>query len=183
MLSELQQRKFTRLFRLYDLDKDGVLRQADFEQFAVNIARAGSPNAPADCQQQLRAMYAQQWRQVQQFADVNRDEMVSLAEWLQHHDALVSAPGLADELPKGLLNGFYALWDVIDPGAGRVTTAHRYQMFFAGFNEDPASAAAVFKRLDLDGDGVLDEAEVTRRMVEYFGDDPHAAGNWLVGEF
>lgn len=183
MLSELQKRKFTRLFKLYDLDKDGVLQQADFEQFAANVARVGNPNAPADCQEQLRAMYIKQWQQVQQAADVDRNNTVSLAEWLQHHDALVNTPGMIQAIPINMLNGFYALWEVVDPGVGRLTTERRYQMFFAGFNEDPAAAAATFKLLDLDGDGVLSEAEVTQRIVEYFGDDPNAAGNWLVGEF
>lgn len=183
MLSDLRKRKYTRLFQLYDLDKDGVLRQADFEQFAANIARAGRPDAPADSQQQVRAMFVRQWQEAQQFADTNRDDTISLAEWLQYYDAIINTPGLAAELIKGHLNGFYAMWEVTDPGAGRVTTERRYQTFFAGFNEDPAIAAAIVKRMDQDGDGVLSEAEMTQRLAEFFGDDPNAAGNWMVGDF
>ncbi|WP_327381618.1 hypothetical protein [Streptomyces sp. NBC_01207] len=41
-----------------------------------------------------------------------------------------------------------------------------------------------FHRLDRDGNGTLDPAEIDAAVVEFFtSDDPNAPGNWLYGPF
>ncbi|MEV7415617.1 hypothetical protein [Streptomyces sp. NPDC089919] len=41
-----------------------------------------------------------------------------------------------------------------------------------------------FRRLDRDGDGTLDPAEIDAAVVEFFtSEDPAAPGNWLYGPF
>ena len=40
MLSALRTRKFTALFACFDFDKNGLLEQRDYEQFARNLSQA-----------------------------------------------------------------------------------------------------------------------------------------------
>ncbi|WP_314250768.1 hypothetical protein [Streptomyces sp. DSM 40907] len=41
-----------------------------------------------------------------------------------------------------------------------------------------------FHRLDRDGNGTLDPAEIDAAVVEFFtSEDPNAPGNWLYGPF
>ncbi|NES77622.1 MULTISPECIES: EF-hand domain-containing protein [Okeania] len=42
MLTELQTKKWTGLFQVYDADQNGVVEKDDFEEIFQNLARAGN---------------------------------------------------------------------------------------------------------------------------------------------
>ncbi len=68
MLTDLQKRKLNALFNLYDVDKNGFVEQADFEQVVQNLAptlhlQPGSPEYT-----RLHAGHMAIWNNVRQRA-------------------------------------------------------------------------------------------------------------------
>jgi hypothetical protein len=184
MLSDLQRRKFTRLFNVQDLDRDGYLEENDFEGFAANIAKAFHHQAGDSTYEMLQQAYRNQWEELEQHTDEHRENKISLDEWMEYHDRMLNSPDLLSQHIREVQEGFYQLCELLDPGKGDVTTLFRYQMFCKGYNLDPQDAEKWFQRMDADKDGVLSKAEMYETVKEFFeSSDSQAPGNWLVGPY
>ena len=69
MLTELQKRKWTRLFQVYDADGNGVVEQADFEIIFQNLAQVRNLEANEPEYEQLHAKFIEDWENLQKDAD------------------------------------------------------------------------------------------------------------------
>ena len=49
------------------------------------------------------------------------------------------------------------------------------------FNLDPSLVDQVFPRMDTNHDGFISLDEYSARVREFYGNDPAAPGNWLLG--
>jgi hypothetical protein len=184
MLSDLQKRKLTVAFQLYDVDKDGYLEQEDFLGFADQMAFAFNAKAAPGAAVQLRAAFNQQWEQTRHSADTNRDDRVGLEEWLHYFDAITTSPEATEAFIQGYVEGSFALYQIVDPaGPTDAQPRDRYVTWMTVGSQDPAAARANFARLDADGDGLIPRAELYPLLRQWLGNDPAAPGNWLLGTF
>jgi juvenile hormone diol kinase len=181
VLTELQKRKLTVLFHHHDMDNDGFLSKADYEQFVKRVCEiqnypAGSP--------QYEAMYAQNmavWEHVRQVADKDKDNRVSLEEFLESYDVTLNDEKLYNQLVIQYGESTLALWD--RDGDGRLSGVDWVALLGCyGIGEEAAREA--FRHLDRDGSGYLTTEELMKNAKEFFlSDDPDAPGNWSIGPY
>jgi juvenile hormone diol kinase len=181
MLTEFQKRKLTVLFHHQDMDHDGFLGKADYEQF---VKRSGEVQKYPPGSAQYEAFYAQNmavWEQVRQVADKDGDNRVSLEEFLESYDVTLSDEKLYDQFLTQYANSAFALWD--RDGDGRLSGVE-YVAFSVCFGLGEEAAREAFRHLDRDGSGHLTTEEYLKRIGEFFlSEDPDAPGNWLVGPY
>ena len=84
MLSDLQEKKLTRYFQVYDIDDDGQIAASDFARVIdnVRILRGASESSPAS--NGLRSVFMSFWTALSDSADSDRDGGIDLDEWLAY---------------------------------------------------------------------------------------------------
>jgi len=90
MLTEFQKHRLTVAFHYHDMDHDGFLGKADYEQFVKRFGEIQNylPGSP-----QREAVYTQTmatWEHLRQAADKDKDGRVSLDEFLESYDVTLS---------------------------------------------------------------------------------------------
>lgn len=181
MLTPLQSQKLTRLFSLYDTNRDSVIDRADYQLVAHSTALAlgHQPGSPEYLQ--LQTEYMTSWDNLQQLADSDQDNQLTLAEFLVGYDNLMAQKDRFMEVIIGLAKTTLTLQDMDKDGK---VSRQEHRDFLVAFNTTAEEAADTFRRLDRDGDGFLTTAEMVLNTEEFFlSSDPQAPGNWLVGPY
>jgi len=178
MLTDLQTRKFTRMFNAFDADHSGYLEFADVQTILTNLAQlngivAGSPEYEA-----AQSSFRTRWEHTRQFADTNRDDRVTLDEWLAYCSALIQSPEMFEQDMGSLISSNARLMD--RDGDGLISL----EDFAAVRGNLDSDNTAVFQRLDLNGDGYISREEFIASYRQFFlSDDPDAPGSWFFGPF
>lgn len=181
MLTEFQKRKLTAVFHHQDMDHDGFLGKADYEQFAKRFGEIQNypPGSP-----QYEAFYSQNmavWEQVRQVADRDKDNRLSLEEFLASYDVTLSDEKLFDQFVIQYAKSTLESWD--RDGDGRLSGVE-YVALLGCFGLKEEAAREAFRHLDRDGNGYLSIEEVVQNAKEfYLSDDPDAPGNWSFGPY
>ena len=181
MLTDFQKRKLTALFHHHDTDHDGFMGKADYERFARRFCETQgyAPGSP-ECE----AVHAQNmaiWEQVQQVADKDGDNRVSLEEYLDSYDVTLGDETLSNQLVTGYCQSTLALWD--RDGDGRLSSVE-YVALWDCYGLGEKAAREAFQHLDQDGRGYLTTGELMERAEEFFrSNDPKAPGNWMAGPY
>jgi Ca2+-binding EF-hand superfamily protein len=175
MLTEFQRRKLTHLFGMSDADKDGVVERADYARIADNFARTNGVELGTPGHERVRAAYLGFWNNLQQLADGDHDGKVTLAEYLAAYEHLL----VAREPIVGIAQAIIALVDA--DRDGRIVEGE-YVALLRAYDIAEDGAREAFRRLDRDGDGAVTADELLADAEEFFyGDNPDAPGNWLLG--
>ncbi|HSL71868.1 MAG TPA: hypothetical protein VK864_16590 [Longimicrobiales bacterium] len=178
MLTEFQKQKLPRLFAVHDLNRDGTINRADFEEYTRRIASTRGWGPESQEYKELLSRFLMFWDELEKTARARGASQVTVTEWLAHWDAILQTPALYDQLaPIGRL-----VFTILDQdGDGRVT-AGEYQAVFTEGGLDSAQAAQAFARLDLDHDGRLMIEEIMTLLEQFFrSEDPAEPGNALFG--
>jgi hypothetical protein len=179
MLTDLQRGKFTRLFNCIDSNSDGIWEPSDFERIADRLSRGFMPAATLGAYQTLGNFWQAQWHAVYSSIKANQSEHISLAEWLLLNEQLALQPR---RTVRRALKQFSLLRKLLEPAsAHRPCTARQIAIWFCALNYDMRFAPLTLHTLDTDGDGVLVQAELIQRGIEWLSNDPAAPGNWLFG--
>ena len=178
-LTDRQRAVLSRRFAVLDANRDGTWQLADYEQQARALCDAcgHAPDSPPG-----RAVAAGQrslFGALLAHMDADGDQQISPDEFATavsrpvedrpRFDAAVAATArsliqAADHHRKGVLD---------PPGYARLTAA---------YGASAGQAARAFARLDLDRNGVLDAAELTAAITQFFtSPDPDAPGNLAFG--
>ena len=181
MLTELQTRKLTRLFGLYDVKGKGVIEREDYELVAHNTAIALSHQPGSQEYALLHTEYMASWDNLQQLADSDNDNQLTLTEFLNGYESLMADKERFAGVIMGLVKTTLRLQDTNNDGK---VSAEEHRAYMNAFNVAPAEIAETFRRLDRDGDGFLTTEEMVLNTEEFFlSDNPQAPGNWLVGSY
>jgi len=174
MLTDLQQRKLTKLFSMYDSDYTGVLVKKDFELMfnKLSTLRNWSLRSPRCLVLQDKLM--RKWQGLEKKADTAHKKQVSRAEWLAYYD-----DGLEE-----ILSLMDLIFDVFDQDEdGKVNQAEWGQLL-AAFNESPVYAPLVFPPLDADQDGWLTKAEFLQHFSAFCcSDEADNLANGMFGPY
>ncbi len=162
MPSEFWIRKMRTHFDRVDVNGDGVVTAADFEQMADRFIDAGGlDNQGAES---LRSHLNTIWSNYWNAADANHDGQVTPDEFVAAMTHVVGTPELSAQV-GGPLPFFFKAIDV--NGDGQIS-ATEYANFFRCIGIDASLAAASFAAIDTDGDGVLSSAEFVAAGEEFF---------------
>jgi len=175
MSTQFRQRKLARIFDLYDVNKDGYIDASDYARVGEGFGTAtGSAPGSAD-NEKLRSTYLEFWEHLRQAADADHDGKVTREEFSAYHEALSAMR----ETVAGYARALLRMAD--RDGDGKISPAE-YAALGQAYGLDAPAAAEAFGHLDRDGDGFIDTEELLQNVEEFFyGDDPNAPGNWLVG--
>ena len=181
MLTDLQKRKLTKLFSLYDSDYTGVLVKQDFEllfQKLTNL-RGWSKRSPRYIVLQEKLM--QQWQGLEAKADTHKNAEISLSEWFAYYDDVLADKSACPEMIGDLIE---LVFDVFDQDEDGQIGQAEWGQLLAVFNESPVYAPLVFPQLDQDQDGYLSKNEMRGLFITFcYSDDPDEAANQMFGPY
>ncbi|MGW6704049.1 EF-hand domain-containing protein [Streptomyces sp. NPDC054956] len=173
-------RKMHYMFTLLDADQDGFLGEDDLAAVADRMAEVFP--GQADRIRTLRDALHRLW--VDHLAHVDpggcRLDPEAFEQGIRRSVA-ASPVTLLETLHAGA-SAWLALTDVEDDGVIGLEEYLRLSQAIGGVPAQRMEEA--FRRLDRDGNGTLDPAEIDAAVVEFFtSEDPDAPGNWLYGPF
>jgi Ca2+-binding EF-hand superfamily protein len=179
MLSAVRERKMTRMFQVYDVNRDGKLQADDFAAVGNSIAeQRGYPPGSAP-QRALSAKYSDFWGRLS--GQNGGKSSMSLAEFLAIMDAQLASRATFEATVDDLGGAAFQVLDIDRDGK---ITIDEYRAFLIAHKIDPKLADAAFPKLDANGDGHLSEPEVLAIVKEFFySDDAAAPGNLFYASF
>ncbi|MBE9157188.1 calcium-binding protein [Nodosilinea sp. LEGE 06152] len=181
MLTDLQQRKLTKLFSMYDSDYTGVLVKKDFELMFKKLStlRNWSLRSPRCLVLQDKLM--RKWQGLEKKADTAHNHQVSRAEWLAYYEDGLSDTELHAEDIISLMD---LIFDVFDQDEDGKVNQEEWGQLLAAFNESPVYAPLVFPPLDTDQDGWLTKAEFLEHFSAFCcSDDADNPANGMFGPY
>lgn len=182
MLTSFQKRKLTKLFTMYDLANQGVIRLSDFEKIAQNLAKLRKWKAGSPEESHLNQQYTYRWLrlrdEIKQSAHHRRDHQVTLEEWLIYYESL-----LEDETFRHDVQSMGNLiFEVIDLDQNQNIDLPEWTNLFRVYHLPIVYAKISFEQLDDDQDGFLTQENILRALHEfYWSQNPDDLGNYLFG--
>jgi juvenile hormone diol kinase len=181
MLTDLQTKKLTRYFRVYDVDDDGRIEAADFERVLENVRMLHGLDDESSLHRRLRAGFRRRWESLRAFADANDDGSVNLDEWLEYWAGALHGDGEYADVVTSLVSRLFELFDTDEDGD---IGPDEYCNFFGVYGLSASLARETFRELDGDDDGVISREELMEHVEEFYrGDNPGAPGNLLFGPY
>lgn len=181
MLTDIQTRKLTKLFHLYDANSDGVLVQQDFTTLAVRLANLRQNLRASSQYPQILAHLQQDWACLCEAADHNHDARITLEEWLAYYDQVLNDIKQYASRVVALLTLLFDAFDQDDDGQ---ISEQEWINLLSVFNVLPIYASSIFLNLDIDQDGVLNQDEVLNLIHDFFYiDEPSAPANFMFGPY
>jgi Ca2+-binding EF-hand superfamily protein len=179
MLTDLQRKKLTRYFHVYDVDDDGRIARPDLERVVENVRALYDVDTTSPTYRALREAHLAWWEALRAAADVDEDGGVDLAEWLAYWGAVLTDDGRYDAEVASVTRSLLGVFDTDGDG---VLGADEFCNFYGVYGLKSALARQVFVDLDRDGDGAVSQGELVQMMHEFYrSDDPDAPGNNLFG--
>ena len=179
MLSDLQEKKLTRYFRVYDVDDDGQIGPTDFQRVVENVRILHGLDEGSADHEAIRKGYLNRWESLRVSADADADGGVDLDEWLEYWSDVVEDDERYHEEVASVTGRMLDLFDTDEDG---VLGADEFCDFFGVFGLSRAMARGVFVELDRNGDGVVSRDELMEMSEQFYrSDDPAAPGNRFFG--
>lgn len=181
MLTDLQTKKLSRYFHVYDIDDDGRIDAADFGRIVENVRVLHGTDESSAAAEELRDAYATFWKALRSSADGDGDGGVSLDEWLAYWQLTLEDDDRYEAEVHRLTDRLFTVFDLDEDDT---IGAAEFMDFYGIFGLSVDLAETVFVELDADGDGVISRSELLEVSREFFrSDDPEAPGNFLFGPY
>lgn len=179
-LTDLQKRKLTRFFTVFDQDNDGLITRQDYILLAENVSRVKGfpPESPLSVR--VKECLLQVWSNLEILADKDHDGHVTMEEFLDYRDKLHQDQVKFDDLVSaGLM-----LFDVMDGDHDGRLNVNEFADFYSFFQLDADLATQMFDRMDSDTTGYLTREQIRTYSRQFnLGDDHDDIGNWLFGPY
>jgi Ca2+-binding EF-hand superfamily protein len=180
MLSDFQKSKLARRFELLDADGDGYITGADYDAVAANVCQAFGYAEGTPQHEKVHMTYLNMWVRLSAEMDREGGGRVSRKQYVAWcADSIVEAEGGYDRVIAPIIR---SVFDLADADGNGVVDIEELTTWFNSYGVCADDAEQAFTRLDRNGDGLLDFAEVQRAVREFYtGDDPAAPGNAVFG--
>lgn len=181
MLTDLQKRKLTKLFSMYDSDFTGVLVKNDFELMfrKLSTLRDWSKRSPRYIVLEEKLMH--RWAGLEKKADTHHNDEISIDEWFAYYDDVLTDAKASPEMIADLIE---LVFDVFDEDEDGKINQQEWGHLLAVFNESPVYAPLIFPTLDQDHDGWLTKGEIKALFINFcYSDDPNEPANQMFGPY
>jgi Ca2+-binding EF-hand superfamily protein len=182
MLTELQKRKITKLFTMYDVGNHGYLQFSDYEKIANKLADLKGWKSDEIEYQKLLNKYGYQWISlycsIKEKLPEKLDNRIYLDNWFKYHELL-----LQDQDHRQQIESLADLvFDIIDLDESGNLDQNEWRSLFKVYNLPVVYASESFAKIDLNQDGLLSRDELVSLLQEFYdSDDPQALGNYMFG--
>lgn len=177
MLSEFRKRKFTAFFHHLDIDGDHAITAADFNRYAEVIKAKRGWRDDEPMLAQVVAATSAWWADMAKRFQTDR---VSAAQWLEFNDALSEHIKTQGEPPQWAVDMCMGIHKVLDLNGNGTVCGDEYALWLEAIGSK-ANAAEVFKKLDLNQDGVVDISEMMLLFAQFLlSEDPADPGNYIM---
>ena len=180
MLTDFQIKKLTLLFNFWDYDNSGALRQNDYEAVGRRMAAEREWRPDSLEYQVLQQRLMADWAQLQEFADLNNDDTVTLPEWLAFCDYLLDNEAMYEATVTAMAS---AIIDAVDRDGDGALQVEEWATIYRVYGwRDAMVAAQTFATIDTDGDRSVSKDELLKALDEFFqSNDENAPGNYVFG--
>jgi len=180
MLSEFQMQKLQKLFAFFDADGNGVIEPNDMDNIAEQFSQIFSWKIGDDDEKKFRGALKKYWRRLVLGIDTEEDPQVTWEEFRKAYQRNLSSPANYEEFVKPFIDHIFP---AIDTNKDDLLQLSEFTHLYEGFRNPREEAAKAFKKLDLNGDGVLSRDEVYQHFYDFhFSEDKNAVGNYFFGE-
>lgn len=180
MLRQLQRRKLTRMFRLFDRDGDGHLQWSDYARVSAGLLRVLEIAPDSALGVELAQSYRDEWAELT--GEAPRDgSAVAMEPWLTYRHAQLMAP---DAFEVNVAPYIHTIATHLDRDRDERVTGDDLRRYLSlyGMADDERDVAVA--RLDPTGAGRFSYADIEDRAREfYFSNNPEAPGSWFLGPF
>lgn len=181
ILTDLQTKKLTRYFQVYDVDDDGQIDSGDFERVLENVRVLHGQSDHSQLYLDLRVAYMGRWDRLQSGADMDRSGGVDLDEWLAYWQHALDDDARYEAEVAAVVDKLFTMFDTDEDG---VIGPDEFCDFYGVYGLPLALARTVFIELDTNQDGVISRDELLDMARQFYrGDDPGAPGNMLYGPY
>ncbi|NEQ51825.1 MAG: calcium-binding protein [Leptolyngbya sp. SIO3F4] len=181
MLTDIQTRKLTKLFHLYDSNDDGVLVQQDFTALAMRLATLREGELFASYRGEILTHLQQDWSCLCAAADQNHDARITLEEWLGYYTQVLDD---MQQYASRVVALVTLLFDAFDQNNDGQISEHEWVSLLAVFNVQPIYAKSIFINLDVNQDDCLSQDEVLTLIHDFFYvSEPSAPANFMFGPY
>jgi Ca2+-binding EF-hand superfamily protein len=182
MLTNLQKRKLTRFFNVWDANGDGAITTEDPEQVAQNLVELQGLKPGSPEHEGFYKGFTSYQNDFLQAVDVDESGRVTLKEWLAYHEKMLQDE---ERFERTALMPVKVMFELMDRNGDGKITLEEYGRWMRAFRiGEQDITEKVFQKLDLSGDGTLSKEETLQLTHEFFySDDPDARGNWALGPF
>ncbi|MGD2181573.1 EF-hand domain-containing protein [Lusitaniella coriacea] len=181
MLSELQKRKLTKLFSMYDANCDGVLVYKDFENMVKKLADLRRWSSRSSKYLILNETFMKRWKTLQKDADTSRNKEISIEEWLYYYEEILGDEKKYNEQVNALIQ---LVFDAFDKDGDGKISQEEWGELLGAYNISPVYAPLVFPKLDANGDGFLTKEELVQLIYDfYYSDDSEHPANSMFGPY
>lgn len=161
MLSEFQKQKVTKIFKFYDVNKNGLIESVDIDAICNTFSK--EYNWDKETTEAFTAVYHQTWKNLVEAADKNNDKMVSHKELQDAYEVSIADK---EAYNKYILPFFKGVFPIISEGKGHMTKED-YEKFYRSFRNPVEEADRVFALMDINKDGVISEEELSSMFYEF----------------
>ncbi len=181
MLTPFQKRKLTRYFNCLDTDANGYFEKADVDRIVERLATARGIKNDTEEYDAIQAGLNLIWDNARTYGYSQDPNFVTLGDWLQHEDVVLSTEEWRENYMKVVTRGVF---DLIDADGNGEISIEEYTQLMTAFGVEKGIPEWSFKKLDLDGSGVIEKEEFVT-IVEQFhiSEDRDAPGNFLFGPY
>ncbi len=180
MLSHLRKRKLTKLFHIWDSNKDGFIERADYALVAFRVAELSGTASGSPGYRTIQEGYLQNWEQLCRILDKEPNlGVINLVEYLHAQEIVLSNKADWRRYVRDHIHDLAVRAD--KDHDGQVTLAE-YAGFACAYGIAVDVALKAAQSLDRDGDGfVLIEDGLHYLEEFYYSDDPSSPGNNFTG--
>ncbi len=179
MLSEIQIKKLTYYFSLYDYDKDGYITESDLKKIAANIADLRGWKKGWQIYDAAETVMMSIWRHVRSFIASNEAKGACLNDWLAHEDHMLQSEARYQEYAVQMTEGVF---DILDEDGDGILSVDNYRMLFVIFGMPGELADGSFNKIDIDHDGRIDLKDIHRSVREFHcSNNIEDPGNYMFG--
>ncbi|MFB4274602.1 EF-hand domain-containing protein [Nonomuraea sp. MTCD27] len=178
----LQRHKAVKRFQLMDVDQDGHITRADYENLIQRLLDAYPAQQGTPAADRLRQSYLKLWRALAYSSDADGDGKVTQEEFVNAViSGLVNRSGGFDRAIKPVAQ---AVLELADSDGTQTLSLPEFTKLFETFGVSAEEAGQSFKALDVNGDGQLTSEEIiAANHAFYLSDSPADPANLLFGRY